>query len=97
MLLIHCPWCGPRAEREFRCGGEAHIVRPDGADALSDGEWAEYLFMRHNKKGVHLERWWHAHGCRRWFNAARDTVSDRFLEVYAMGADRPDPEGFERS
>ncbi|MEB0164296.1 sarcosine oxidase subunit delta, partial [Glaciimonas sp. CA11.2] len=28
MLLITCPWCGPRAESEFHCGGEADIARP---------------------------------------------------------------------
>ena len=28
MLLIDCPHCGPRAEIEFRYGGEAHMVRP---------------------------------------------------------------------
>ena len=90
MLLIHCPHCGPRAEIEFRCGGEAHIARPDPATA-SDADWEAYLFLRENPKGVSLERWLHAHGCRRWFNAARDTVSDRFLAFYPMG-ERP-PEG----
>ncbi|HET8728665.1 MAG TPA: sarcosine oxidase subunit delta, partial [Alphaproteobacteria bacterium] len=28
MFLISCPWCGPRDQREFKPGGEAHIVRP---------------------------------------------------------------------
>ena len=89
MLLIPCPWCGARDETEFRCGGEAHIARPKQPAALSDGQWADYLFMRSNPKGVHFERWRHVHGCGRWFNAARDTVSDQILEVYAMGEPRP--------
>jgi len=89
MLLIPCPFCGERDETEFRCGGEAHIARPKQRQALSDQEWADYLFMRSNPKGVHFERWRHVHGCGRWFNVARDTVSDRILEVYAMGAPRP--------
>ena len=88
MLLIHCPWCGPRAEIEFHCGGEAHIARSDPATA-SDEDWERYLFLRENPKGVALERWCHLHGCRRWFNAARDTVSDRFLAFYAMGEPPP--------
>ena len=46
MLLIPCPWCGPRDECEFVYGGEAHIKRPENPDALSDAEWADYLFMR---------------------------------------------------
>ncbi len=89
MLRIPCPYCGPRAEIEFRCGGEAHIRRPADPDALSDPEWAEYLFLRSNPKGVHFERWFHAHGCQRWFNLARHTVSDRILAVYPMGAEPP--------
>ena len=56
MLLIPCPWCGPRDETEFRCGGEAHISRPADPDALSDDEWADYLFMRRNPKGTYRER-----------------------------------------
>ncbi len=36
MLLIHCPWCGPRDEIEFKYGGEAHITRPADPEALSD-------------------------------------------------------------
>ena len=28
MLIITCPFCGPRDEVEFACGGEAHITRP---------------------------------------------------------------------
>jgi sarcosine oxidase subunit delta len=91
MLLITCPYCGPRAEIEFRCGGEAHIARPADRASLDDGAWAEYLFTRTNPKGIHAERWLHIHGCQRWFNAMRDTVSDRILQTYPMGEPRPDP------
>jgi len=89
MLLIECPYCGPRPEIEFHCGGEAHIRRPDPATA-SDAEWADYLFYRRNPKGRHRERWYHLHGCGRWFNAVRDTVSDNFVAVYRIG--EPGPE-----
>ncbi len=85
MMLISCPWCGPRDESEFTCGGEAHIVRPKDPDALSDPEWAEYLFMRKNPKGLHREQWNHAAGCRRWFNVERDTVSYQIKHVYRVG------------
>ena len=90
MLLIDCPWCGTRDEQEFTCGGEAHIVRPTDPDALSDAEWADYLFMRKNTKGRHLEQWCHTAGCRRWFNVARDTVSYRISHVYKVGEPRPE-------
>ena len=88
MLWIDCPWCGPRPETEFRYGGEAHIARPEPA-AIDDAGWADYLFMRSNTKGVHAERWMHREGCRRWFNALRDTVSNDVLAIYPMGAPRP--------
>ncbi|MEL6872692.1 MAG: sarcosine oxidase subunit delta, partial [Pseudomonadota bacterium] len=52
--------------------------------------WAEHLFYRANGKGVVAERWQHRHGCQRWFNALRDTASDRILETYPAGAPRPD-------
>ena len=92
MLLIACPHCGPRPEIEFRCGGEAHIARPADPANVGDAAWADYLFYRSNPKGVHAERWLHAHGCRRWFNALRDTETDRMVATYAMGASRPDRE-----
>ncbi|SLN43479.1 sarcosine oxidase subunit delta [Oceanibacterium hippocampi] len=90
MLLIECPWCGPRDEQEFGYGGEAHIARPAKSAALDDAAWADYLFHRTNPKGLHFERWWHARGCRRWFNVARDTVSHEILAVYRIGEARPD-------
>jgi sarcosine oxidase subunit delta len=39
---------------------------------------------------VHAERWRHVHGCGRFFNAMRDTVSDRFLVTYKAGEARPE-------
>ena len=85
MMLINCPFCGPRDEIEFSCGGEAHIARPLAENKISDAEFADYLFMRDNPKGLFLERWRHTIGCRRWFNVARDTVSHEIIEVYPMG------------
>ena len=89
MLLIDCPWCGKRDETEFSYGGEAHIARPTDTDKLTDTAWADYVFLRANPKGVHRERWFHVHGCRRWFNLARHTVSHEILAVYKIG-ERPD-------
>jgi len=86
MLVLDCPYCGPRDEAEFSCGGEAHIARPLAAHNISDRAFADYLFLRDNPKGLFLERWRHAGGCRRWFNVARDTVSHQIIETYAMGS-----------
>ena len=90
MLRISCPWCGPRDEIEFACGGEAHIAMPADPDALDDAAWADYLFMRANPKGRYRERWVHAHGCRRWFNVLRDTTTERILAVYRIGESPPE-------
>ena len=89
MLLITCPHCGPRAELEFRAGGEAHVARPDDPSKLDDIAWSEFLYYRDNPKGLHAERWNHAHGCQRWFNALRDTVSDQIVATYKAGTPRP--------
>ncbi|QRX81510.1 sarcosine oxidase subunit delta [Glaciimonas sp. PAMC28666] len=85
MLLITCPWCGPRAESEFHCGGEADIARPLNTENLSDKEWGDYLFMRKNPRGIHREQWVHNQGCRRWFMAERDTVTYEFLRYSKFG------------
>jgi heterotetrameric sarcosine oxidase delta subunit len=90
MLLIPCPWCGPRDEREFSYGGEAHIVRPQDPAALSDQQWADYLFMRKNTRGLHDEQWCHSAGCRRWFQVTRDTVTYQIIGSYRIGERRPE-------
>jgi len=90
MFLIECPYCQEaRPEVEFRYAGEAHIARPEDPAALSDEEWAKFLFIRSNARGRHFERWVHVHGCARFFNAVRDTVTDKFIMTYKAGAPRP--------
>jgi sarcosine oxidase, subunit delta len=92
MLLIACPYCGERPEVEFVYGGQAHLVRPQAPSELTDDQWADYLYRRDNAKGVHAERWRHTHGCGRFFNALRDTATDRFLATYKVGEPRPSVE-----
>ena len=95
MLVIHCPNCEmDRPEIEFRYAGEAHIVRPADPITSSDAAWADYLYMRTNPKGLHIERWRHVHGCARFLNAVRHTVSDRILATYKVGAPKPDLRDF---
>ena len=90
MLLIHCPYCqDDRPELEFANAGEAHIVRPKDMSEMSDAEFETMFFIRDNPKGLSLERWRHVHGCGRFFNAIRHTVSDKFLKVYKSGEPRP--------
>lgn len=95
MMQIECPWCGPREEFEFRCGGESHIQRPGPAEEVSDARWADYLFSRNNPRGIQYERWLHAFGCRRWFNVARDTTNHKIRAVYEMHMPAPAIDGDE--
>ncbi len=90
MFVIKCPWCGDRDQTEFTCHGEAHIERPTDPDALSEAEWGGYVFFRKNPKGDHLERWVHSHGCKRWFNVKRNTVTDIIDVTYKPGEACPD-------
>ncbi len=89
MLLIPCPWCGPRDDVEFRYGGQALVAYPDDPDALSDEEWADYLFMRDNPRGDFAERWFHTTGCRRWFNTVRNTATYEIRSTFLVGEDPP--------
>ena len=81
MQLIDCPHCGPREETEFGFGGQADVAYPADPSALSDEQWARFVFVRANPKGPARERWVHSAGCRRWFTAVRDTRTYAFLSV----------------
>jgi sarcosine oxidase subunit delta len=91
MIQIHCPYCQEeRPEVEFSYGGQAHIARPLDPSALDDAQWETFLYIRANPRGAHAERWRHTHGCGRFFNAVRDTVTDRFEVTYPAGTSRPE-------
>jgi sarcosine oxidase subunit delta len=89
MLLLPCPWCGPRPETEFRYGGQAHVMRPVNPATVDDATWAAYLYLRDNPKGRHTERWRHLHGCGRFFNCVRETIGDRIAATYKPGETPP--------
>ncbi|MCX5336379.1 MULTISPECIES: sarcosine oxidase subunit delta [unclassified Streptomyces] len=90
MLLISCPWCGPRNETEYHYGGQAHVPYPEAPADLTDEEWAAYVFYRDNPKGPFAERWMHSIGCRRWFNVLRDTATHEVLTSYRLDEPRPE-------
>ncbi len=91
MLLIRCPYCEQdRPELEFRNMGEAHIARPAFAESPTDEQWEGFLYVRSNTKGLIAERWRHIHGCARFFNAVRHTVTDKFVMTYKQGVPKPD-------
>ena len=51
MLLITCPWCGPRDEVEFHYGGQAGVAHPADPDALDD---AFAVTRCHRVRGRHV-------------------------------------------
>jgi heterotetrameric sarcosine oxidase delta subunit len=71
MLLIPCPWCGPRNQVEFTYGGDATKRRP--LAHAPEPEWFDYVYLRDNPCGPHDEFWLHSAGCRSWFKLRRDT------------------------
>jgi heterotetrameric sarcosine oxidase delta subunit len=85
MLMIPCPWCGERAETEFAYGENATAERPTEPEAVSDEQWIDYVYMRDNPRGPHVELWYHGAGCRRWFKVCRDTVTNRILSSCPPG------------
>ena len=77
------PSIAPASTQQAAAADSSGAADPAAAD---DRAWGQYLYHGHNPKGLYLERWRHAAGCRRWFNVARDTVSHEIVEVYAAGA-----------
>jgi heterotetrameric sarcosine oxidase delta subunit len=73
MHRIPCPWCGLRDEAEFAYGGDATARRP-APDAPLEA-FQDYVYMRANPRGWHLEWWQHVAGCRQWLKVARNTLS----------------------
>lgn len=83
MLLIPCPWCGPRNQVEFTYGGDATVRLPD-ANA-SSAEWVDHVYFRDNPCGPHRELWLHSAGCRSWFEVYRDTRTHEILRSGVLG------------
>ncbi|MCY3877809.1 MAG: sarcosine oxidase subunit delta [Rhodobacteraceae bacterium] len=78
-MVITCPFCGPRDEREFEYCGPAAPPRPEDASVVSDRGWVEYLTSPPNPVGPVEEIWWHKRGCEAWIRLCRDTVTHEIL------------------
>ena len=78
---IDCPNCGVRPVWEFHFGGPSRL-RPAADDqAMTERQWAEYLYNRPNTCGEQTEWWYHRSACKTWFLARRDTKSNTVLET----------------
>jgi sarcosine oxidase subunit delta len=83
MIRISCPYCGLRDHAEFTYIGDATKVRPPiGTEAADRAPWHDYVYLRDNPRGPHLELWQHSNGCRAFVKVLRDTYSH---EVLATG------------
>lgn len=84
MMLIHCPHCGARDVTEFTYGG-AGAARPADPAAADDPQWADYVYMRDNPRGLHDELWQHNAGCRRWIAVRRNTLTHDVIATARPG------------
>jgi heterotetrameric sarcosine oxidase delta subunit len=75
MLLIPCPWCGPRDHVEFTSGGDATVAWPKDTSSIPEQDWLDTVYLRDNPRGAHLEWWQHHAGCRAWIKVRRDTLT----------------------
>jgi sarcosine oxidase subunit delta len=74
-LQIPCPHCGLREFSEFGFGGEVRELESPDAERDFDR-----VYLNDNAPGPQVERWFHAYGCRRWFEITRDTVTNQILD-----------------
>jgi len=81
MLLIPCPFCGPRNETEFAYGGPALPPRPAESAALLEADWVDWLSVPEYRPGPVPERWCHARGCGSWLTVVRDTATHQIISV----------------
>lgn len=75
---MHCPLNGPRNISEFIYGGDVKIM-PNPV-AGSDYEWAEYLFIEDNLKGI-VREWWMHVPTSYWFIVERNTETDEIIKT----------------
>lgn len=83
MLVIVCPFCGPRNSDEFTYQGERR-PRPDVASS-DESAWRNYLYMKSNESGWVYERWFHVSGCRRFLQIERHTASNEIRTITPLG------------
>ncbi len=63
-----------------------HNRPADRARTRPTRNWGRILLLcATTAKGLTAERWRHMHGCGRFFNCVRDTVSDKFVATYKAG------------
>jgi sarcosine oxidase, subunit delta len=80
MILVPCPYCGPRNTSEFRWCGEVKS-RPDSNRATPE-QWRDYLYLKSNGVGWITETWYHREGCGRYFRTERHTLTNEIRAIH---------------
>ena len=80
MKIMPCPVNGERPLQEFTFGGEYRPL-PANPGAMSDAEWAAYVFNRQGAPSTRRE-WWYHDASGTWFIAERDTLTDTIQRTY---------------
>ena len=71
MLLIPCPWCGPRNQVEFTYGGDATLRARRPMRRSPRGSTTSTCAT--TRAGRTTSCGMHGAGCRSWFKVRRDT------------------------
>ena len=75
--------CNQKSARDPLMETDAERLAP-ALEKLKVGGLVHCIFPASGR----TERWRHIHGCGRFFNAVRDTVSDKFEVTYKAGEPR---------
>jgi sarcosine oxidase subunit delta len=78
MMLIDCPYCGPRAHVEFVYERTLDSILPLDATPT---DAARILYERQNPRGPSRELWRHTYGCRGWLCVTRHTLTHKITDV----------------
>jgi len=87
MILVPCPYCGPRNASEFRWCGEVKS-RPDCNRATPE-QWRDYLYFKSNGARWITETWYHREGCARYFRTERHTLTNEIRAIRDEGQPEP--------
>ena len=79
-MRISCPYCGERGLEEFTYRGDASLIRPEAQDTSQEERWINYVYLRTNRAGPHLEYWYHG-ACHSWLIVQRDVRTHEIRDV----------------
>jgi methylglutamate dehydrogenase subunit B len=78
---LPCPFCGPRALREF----EFHKTLADNPA----GSACEQVYERVARLELSAEHWQHVQGCRTWLLVHRNPSTGEVIDVRMLGGQSP--------